>query len=495
MFDWLKSVINNVKDLNGSVDEYKNESIIQSIPSVAYVNKAKTLIEEKDYDKAEVILRKALDISQDDSIANKYLGKIYELRSDFIGAIEYYKKSSAVNPNDKEIWLRLGMCQLNSKKVEDSILSFEQANKVTAYNTDVYTGWGMALMRQKKYALAHDKFLMATQISKYNYTAILLSAIMEIRLGDYENAEEKLKFLAKIAPNESSTYEYAHLKLLKEDYDEAEKYAKKSLEYNSQMLPAYLLLGEVYSLQKNKEKFEHIFEKALENDLESSNLRREWGKAYIRIFEYKKAKEQFFVSLKMDDEDIDSKMGLALTQAYENDFELLKELRGVKSDNSYIQEALGLEALSNKKAEDAIDYFKKSLKMEKRQTYNYYNLARSYILLDDKYKVKDNYEKFLSENPENIRVLLEYAKWLISISDNAEAQRKLKRAEKIEKNNVEVLNLLFLSTYPLVKNGGCEYNIREAISIAEKAKVLGKFDYENEEIELQKILVDIQGKK
>lgn len=495
MFDWLKNVINNVKDLNISVDEYKNESIIQSIPSVAYVNKAKTLIEEKDYDKAEIILRRALDISQDDSIANKYLGKIYELRLDFANAVEYYKKSSEINPNDKEIWLRLGMCQLNSKKVEDAILSFEQANKVTAYNTDVYTGWGMALMKQKKYALAHDKFLMASQISKYNYTAILLSAIMEVKLGEYDSADEKLKFLSKVAPNESSTYEYANLKLIRKDYEEAEKYAQKSLEYNSQMLPSYLLLGEIYSIQRNKEKFEHIYEKALENDLESSNLRRSWGNSYIRIHEFKKAKEQFFVALKMNDEDIESKIGLALTQAYEGDFELVKELRGLKTDNPYMQEAMGLEALNNKKPEDAIDCFKKAIKIGQCVSYNYYNLAKAYRMLNDKYKVKENYERFLSENPDNLQVLIEYSKWLIVDLDNAEAQRKLKRAEKISKNNVEVLNLLFLSTYSLVKNSDCEYNIKEAISIADRAKVLGRFEYENEEIELQKKLVEVQGKK
>ncbi len=122
--------------------------------------------------------------------------------------------------------------------------------KVCPFNTDVFTGWGMALMKLKKYALARDKFVTASKISKYNFTAILLSAVMEIKLNDYESAEMKLSFLAKVAPNEGSLYEYAHLKLLKSDYDAAIKYAKKTLEVNKQMLPAYLILGEVYSILK-----------------------------------------------------------------------------------------------------------------------------------------------------------------------------------------------------------------------------------------------------
>ena len=232
MSSWIKNVVDRIKDLNGSVDSYRKDSIIQSIPTVAYVNKAKKLIENKKYDEAEGVLREALDISTQDSRVYKYLGKIYEFNYNFTEAIGFYDKSSKLNPQDKEIWLRLGMSQLNAKLFDDALKSFEKANKVTPMNTDVHTGWGMTLMKLKKYALARDKFIIATQISKYNYTAILLSAIMEIRLYDYESAEMKLSFLAKVAPNESSTYEYANLKLLKSDYRAAEKYAKKSIEYN-----------------------------------------------------------------------------------------------------------------------------------------------------------------------------------------------------------------------------------------------------------------------
>ena len=218
MFSWIKNIFENIKDLNHTVDNYKSDSIIQSLPTVACVNKAKKLIREQKFEEAENVLKKALDISDQDSMIFKYLGKIYEQKGKFQQAEEYYRRSTKLNPNDKEIWLRLGMTLLNSQKLDEAISAFEKGDKITPYNTDVYTGWGMALMKQKKYALARDKFQMASQISKYNYTAILLSAIMEVRLNDYDSAEIKLKFLAKVAPNESSTYEYANLKFLKSDY-------------------------------------------------------------------------------------------------------------------------------------------------------------------------------------------------------------------------------------------------------------------------------------
>lgn len=493
MSGWIKNIINKVKELSGSVDTYKEESIIQSLPTVAYVNKAKKLLDEKKYDEAEVVLRKALDISNQDSLAYKYLGKIYEYNFKFSEAVEFYNSSAKLNPNDREIWLRLGMSQLNLKLYDESISSFEKANKVTPMNTDVHTGWGMALMKMKKYALARDKFIMATQISKYNYTAILLSAIMEIRLCDYESAEMKLGFLVKVAPNESSTYEYANLKLIKSDYREAEKYAKKSLEFNKLMLPSYFVLGEVYSIQQEYENMEEIFNLALERGLENDVLHFEWGKAYVRFFDFEKAKEHFLRALDLDSNCFDAKIGLALVNAHSSDFSLLRELKEKYGENVYIQECIGLEYFANNRFEDAIDMFKKALRTDSKQMYNYLNIARVYKVQENKDKTREFFEKFIQECPYYFEGLVEYSKWLINISDFADAQRKLRKADKVRKNDVEVMNLLFYTSYRLVKENVCEYNVKEAISIAEKIKSLGNFDYENEKVELENLLVNIQG--
>lgn len=495
MFSWIKNIFDNIKDLNHVVDNYKSDSIIQSLPTVAYVNKAKKLLREKKFDEAETILNKALDISDQDSMIFKYLGKIYEQRYKFEEATNFYQKSSALNPTDKEIWLRLGMCLLNCKKIPEAISAFEQGDKVTPFNTDIYTGWGMALMKQKKYALARDKFQTASQISKYNYTAILLSAIMEVNLHDYDSAEMKLQFLAKVAPNESSTYEYANLKFLKADYKESEKFALKSIEINKQMLPAYLLLGNIYSLQKNRTQMDNIFQKAIDNGLDCALLHDIWGRGNLRFFDFNNAEKQFSISIDKDNELIEPKLGLALVKAYSKDFTILDELKEKNGQSPYIQEAIGLEEMNNGKTQDAIESFKKALRTDSKQTYNYYNLAQAYKILGDNYKVRENYEKFITENSDYINGFIDYARWLIDTEDFADAQRKLRRANHLDKNNLEVLNLLFLTLYTLVKKNLCEYNIKEAISVAQKAQDLGNLQYTEQKQELENILKDIQGNK
>ncbi|HCB11364.1 MAG TPA: hypothetical protein DEO94_04350 [Cyanobacteria bacterium UBA11991] len=488
MFGKLKKLYDNIKHINKSVDDYNKDSVIQSLPSVAYVNRAKKFIEAKDYDNALNILQSALDISNKDPLVYKYLGKIYEFKHEFLKACEYYEQSALLNATDKEIWLRMGMCYLYSDVLDKAIEAFEKADKVTPLNTDIYTGWGMAFMKQKKYSLAKDKFVIAAQISKYNFTAILLSAVMEMRLEEYTSAEEKLTFLVKVAPNEGSLYEYAHLKLLQNKYDEAEKYALKALDLNKLMLPAYLITGEVYSIQKDYEKTEQNYKTAEDLGLDSDLLYYEWGKSLLRLLNFEQARDKFEKALEKDKNLTEAKAALALLDAYNGIFKNLDELKEKNADNLYIQEAMGVQFMNEHNYELAIEMFKKVTDKDPSASYVNYLLAQCYIYLNRPYKTREYFDMFISQNPKYIKGLIDYAKWLINVSDFEEAQRKLKKAQRLDSDNAEVMNLLFLTHYTLVKKNICEYNIKEAILIGNKALELGKFDYLPQKQELEDIL-------
>ena len=315
---------------------------------------------------------------------------------------------------------------------------------------------------------------------------------MEVRIGEYASAEDKLKFLSKVAPNETSNYEYAHLKFIKSDYENAIIYANKAIAANKQMLPAYLLLGETYSVLNEGENVHKIFNTALENDLDSPVLHFEWGKACIRLLEFDKAEEEFQLALEKEKNFSDAKIGIALLNAYKNDFTLTEELKEKNSSNVYIQEALGIEYLSENNIDSAIEMFKKALKTDEKQKYNYYHLACAYILAEQKDKVRENFDKFLENYPKDLKRLLEYCKWLINISDFAQAQRKLRKALKLSENNIEVLNMLFYAQYTLARENISESKIKEALSIAQKAQNIGGFEYIQQANELEGILKNIQ---
>ena len=385
------------------------------------------------------------------------------------------------------------MSYLYSDILDKAAIAFENADKLSPMNTDIQTGWGMVYMKQKKYALAKDKFNLAAQISKYNFSAILLSAVMEKRLEEYSIAEEKLRFLVKVAPNEGSMYEYAHLKLIQNKYDEAEQYAHKVLMLNKLMLPAYFVLGEIYSIQKDYERTNENYKTAENLGLKNSALYFEWGKSLLRLLDFLNAEEKFKKVLEIEPENNDAKIATALICAYKNDFKALDKLKEKHPNNVYIQEAVGLQMFENADYQSAIEMFKKALAADKNQTYNYAHLARAYQKLNNTGKVREYFDKFTQSNPNYAQGFTDYGEWLINVSDFEEAQRKLQKAQKLAPISTKVVNMLFLTKYTLVKKNICEDNIKDAISVADRALELGKFDYMPQKQELERMLKDFQG--
>ena len=315
MFGWLKKINSQIKDINTTVNTYKEETGNQTLPSVANLNRAKKLIEKNKFLEAKDLLYETIVIAPKDALIYKYLGECEEKLGNINGALDAYKESSALNPQDKNIWHKLGLVYINLKKYEDAEIAFEKADKVAPINTDIQTGWGMSLLKQQKYPQALEKFIKATQINRYNFSAMLLAAIVEIRLKKYDDADVKLNFLNQINPSEGSNYEYANLCFLREKYDDSIRYAKKSLEFNPNMFPAYILLGKLYSMKFDAKNSINQFLEAEKRDLVNPSLYSEWGYALVRLCRFSEAIEKFEKSLSEDSANNDTKSGIALCYA------------------------------------------------------------------------------------------------------------------------------------------------------------------------------------
>ena len=493
MFSWLKNINKKVKDLNVSVNSYTKETDKQVIPTVAQVNRAKKMFEKGQYLEAKDVLDNALILNPKDALVLKYLGVCKENLGDFKGAIEAYNLSCEVNPQDKDIWHKLGMAFLSVKQFEDAEQALTVAAKITPMNTDVQTAWGMSFFKQRKYQLAHEKFINALKINRYNFSAVLLAAIVETRMGKYDDADTKLSFLIKTNPTEAAYYEYANLYFLKDDYEKAVSYAEKSLEINDNMLPAYLLLGRIYSIKFDYAKSINYFLTAQEKELTNSSLYFEWGNALIRLYKFEDAMKMFEMALKEDENCVEAQAGLGLCYAQIGDFDKSDEYIELceKSDfnSEFILEAKGIKAFNSENIKEAVEFFKKSLQLNSKGYYNYYRLAKCYEKLENDNMIRDSYDKLLKFNPDFVDGYLDYAKFLISQKEYKEAQRKLRKAQNLDACNQEILNLLFYVSYVLVKDNICEYNIKEAIVLADS---ISDFRYPELRAELETILEKIK---
>lgn len=494
MPDWLKNIIEKIRNLNISVDQYKEDTVIQSLPTFAHVNKAKKLIEKGDLEKAKQVLIKALEFPSKDALVYKYLGIIYDKEKKFDKAVAAYQISAEWNPHDKIIWQKLGFALIAIEKFEEAAKSFDNANRISSSNTDTFTGWGMALMKQKKYDEAREKFAEAVKYNRYNFSAIFLQAVMDIKLKDYDKAEMKLTFLANVCPNETNTYEFAHLKFLKGEKESAIHYAVKSLDHNPNMLPSYLLLGKLYAFNFDEDNALSYFQMAENRDLIAPSLYLEWALVLEKFEKYGDAKVKLLKALELDANNLEALSHLGLNNVALKNFDeaklSLEKVLEKEPDNRIVKQALGIIAYENNNCEEAINLLKESLNDEADDSINYYYLARCYEKLNNDRKVKDNYETAISKNPKYISAFVDYSKYLISKTETAEAQRKLRKALKADSDNTEILNLLFYVSYILVKENLCEYNIKETIAISKKIENINPnlFEYPDEKAELEQIL-------
>ena len=449
MFDWLVLALNKIKEISGSIDKYKKDTVIQSLPSYSCVIRAKKLIEQNKIAEAKAILEKALSLPQKDALVYKYLGIVYEKLGDNTMAVQNYQMSADIEPQDKEIWKKLGFALISAGKFEQAEKSFENADKIQSSNTDTFTGWGMALMKQKKFAQAREKFMSAIKFNRYNFSAVFLCAVVEIKLEMYDKAETKLTFLANVCPNENNTFEFARLKALRNDISSAIHYARKSLEYNQNMLPAYILLGQLYADNYDKERALEYFQKAV-----MANL----GLCCVTRQEFDEARP------------------------------LLEKVLEKDCDNSVVKQALGIIDYENGDIDKAMEFFKSN----DEDCVNCYYLAKCYEKKNNDTKVKDYYESAISRNPKYLAAFIDYSKYLISKSEFDEARRKLRKALKIDENNITILNMLFFVSYVLVKDEVYEYNVKETIKIAQKIEEINSdlFEYPEQKAELEKLLQD-----
>jgi tetratricopeptide (TPR) repeat protein len=478
-FKLPKTVIDKIKSLNFSVDKYKKETVIQSLPTVACVNRAKKLIEAIKFEEAKEILLGALELPHKDPLVYKYLGMVYDSLKDFENAAQAYQTSADLNPHDKLIWQKLGFALISLNKYVEAEKSFENASKIMQGNTDTYTGWGMALMKLGRYKEADDKFIKAVQANKYNFPAIFLSAVMDVKLGVYDKADSKLAFLNRVCPNEGHAYEYANLKFIKGDLNNAKFYAQKALEYNPGMLPAYILLGDIYTINNDKEQALGCFETAYGKELINTALYLGWSTALIKFGMYEDARTKVLQGLVAGPDSAELKTQLALCHALAGSIDAAKECLGEQTN----PQIAGIIAFAEGDNDKAIKLLRETLEEENSYISHYY-LAKAYggNGKNDE-KVREHYDCALEKNPLYMKARLDYARYLIAKEDYAAARRKLRAAIKADRP--ELLNLLFFASYMLVKDDNCGYNIKDTLAIA--AQIPEElFEYKEERAELQR---------
>lgn len=482
MFDYLKKIIEQVRQISESVDDYKKLSPSGAMPSVAQVNKALRLLKHNKIEEAETLLLEAEELYPTNEVVFRTLGYLYETRRNFDKAAEYFQKALNLNPIKKDLFMRLGYAQLSAHRNENARKTFEAGMKVFRLDSEIITGYGMALYRLERFEEARIEFVKAFSIDSHNLNALFLTATIDVMLGDYERAETRLSLLIKVAPNTAHLYEYAKLKKLKGDYDTACSLAERALESNKNFLPAYLLLADIYNTRFDSDKALEWIQKAEDAELYSDALYMARANIYMYKEDFASALTAYRKVLEFtQDKSVDMK--ILICEILLGNLEGKEEVVNALTEDEHSEVAYMLLGIWNYKSGNlmkAEEFFRKALQVTLKLPVVYYLLAKIYQEQGDEYKTDKYYNLAIEKNPYHINAYKSFIEFLIQKGDFEDARFKVRKALKLFPENPYFENLLFYTGFRLIDEHSAEYNVKELLKLAEKLEKNSTFLYADE---------------
>ena len=126
--------------------------------------------DQNDWQKAEAMFEKAIEINPENYSAYHDLGMLYKAKRDYDKAEQMFKKTLEINPGYDWSYIELGWCYAILKNWQKAEGMFKKAIEINSKSDRAYGGLFLCYEVQKKHALANGllKELNALRLEKYN---------------------------------------------------------------------------------------------------------------------------------------------------------------------------------------------------------------------------------------------------------------------------------------------------------------------------------------
>ena len=157
---------------------------------------SQNFLEKKDFENAEIILLKNLEISKENFETFFLLGTINGIKNNIDKAESYLKRALDLNPSHKNTNLNLAIIFKKLKKINDSIEYFKKVLTLDKRNLEALCGVAQIyeekkdLYKAKKYYEEALKIDSVHHVANHNYGKLLL------KLNKHK---EGLKFIEKVS--------------------------------------------------------------------------------------------------------------------------------------------------------------------------------------------------------------------------------------------------------------------------------------------------------
>ena len=399
-----------------------------------YNNLGTSYVTIGDLDKAYENFLKATEYDPDNSLTYFNIASILQLKGKHEEACEYFEKAYFLGPEDSYL-VALALSETKCGRYDSAIAHYKTLISHHP-EKDIYQ-YNLACCYEMKedynYAIGILAHLVMLNPKSINMAQKL--ANIYVKVGKPAQAKEIYeKILLQGNVNEDLYYEFAHVCLLINDTDKAEKILKKVIELNPKQAQAHKDLGVIF-LQKRlfdyaKEEFESAYDIAPDN----FSIVFEYANYLHATTNFAKADEMYTKALEIEPNDRNALTFSALNKLQIRDFDKAEEQIDFaiqhSAHNSFLLYVAGKVRFAKQDYERAKDFLVKSYELE--QTAEIENLLGiCYMELDNFAQANVIFEKLMNDNEGNINLMFNRAKCFEKMDDATSALFTLDKVVEI----------------------------------------------------------------
>ena len=267
-------------------------------------------IEAANYAGAEYAFREALELFPERPSVIANLAAVLVKQSKFDEASEYATQAIALDPNNAQAYLNLGLCQTHQGAFSEAIASFDCSLSI-AESVEAWINRGGALAQMEKPAEALECFEKASAMKPDSPSAWLNQGNTLVEMGRHAEAIKRYdKALARDPKLAEIWMSRGHALVHLQQYTDALTSYRQALALNSTLLDAWLNTGNILRNANRLDEALAAYEKALSEDPGYIGAWLNCGNVYRDMRRFDRAIECYERVLQLDEEAIDGWLNL-----------------------------------------------------------------------------------------------------------------------------------------------------------------------------------------
>lgn len=218
-------IAENAGDLNIAEQEYNKVLTASPQNSEAITGLTQIYILQKQYAKAEPLVRSALARNPNDPTLNAQLAAILSAQGKLPEAIAALEKLHQLHPHNPSVGAMLADAYLQAGHLNKAAALYPQVIAADPKSIDLLDSYGQVLIRQQHYAQAIPEFQMAAQLDPSDINAWSGIAFASNETHQYQQELDALAHRAQLIPDSPATlflwataYDHLHQTKVAVDY-------------------------------------------------------------------------------------------------------------------------------------------------------------------------------------------------------------------------------------------------------------------------------------